>query len=92
MNRSGEDKRVTVANTREALAASTTVKGTVEMATDAEALAGTDQERYVNAKQVKDNYKFTVIASDVIVAASDGKVSYLVGSYTKQKEIQVNWA
>jgi len=39
VNRSGEDKRVTVANAREALAASTTAKGTVEMATDAEVLA-----------------------------------------------------
>lgn len=37
------------------MAASTTVKGTVEMCTDAEAAAGTDETRYINAKQLADN-------------------------------------
>lgn len=32
--------------------ATATVKGTVEMATDAEVVAGTDETRYVNPKQV----------------------------------------
>ena len=33
--------------------ATATVKGTVEMATDAEANTGTDETRYVNSKQAK---------------------------------------
>jgi len=36
--------------------ATTANKGTVEMLTDAEALAGTDETRYINSKQAKDNY------------------------------------
>jgi len=35
--------------------ATATVKGTVEMATDAEANTGTDETRYVNSKQAKQN-------------------------------------
>lgn len=42
---------------RSSVEASTTVKGIVELATDAEALAGTDETRYINSKQVKDNYQ-----------------------------------
>ena len=40
--------------------ATTTNKGIAEMATDAEALAGTDQTRYINSKQAKDNYETLV--------------------------------
>ena len=39
------------------IAATTTTEWLVELATDAEALAGTDEVRYVNSKQVKDNYE-----------------------------------
>lgn len=39
--------------------ATTTTSGFVELATDAEALAWTDQTRYINAKQAKDNYANT---------------------------------
>lgn len=55
VNDGWEDKRITKANLRDDLAASTTVKGTVEMCTDAEAAAGTDETRYINAKQLADN-------------------------------------
>lgn len=37
--------------------ASTANKGIVEMATDAEATAGTDESRYINPKQALDNYQ-----------------------------------
>lgn len=40
--------------------ASATNKGIVEMATDAEAVTGTDETRYVNPKQAKDNYLMLV--------------------------------
>jgi hypothetical protein len=36
--------------------ATTAEAGISEMATDEEALAGTDQTRYINPKQAKDNY------------------------------------
>lgn len=50
------NKKTTLANLTKGLSTATTsVKGTVEMATDAEALAGTDEERYVNPKQLQDN-------------------------------------
>ncbi len=51
--------------------ASTTRSGIVELATDAEALAGTDQTRYINSKQVKDNYvsKSAVIPVDVAITS-----------------------
>ena len=39
------------------LQASTTTPGFVEMATNLEAETGTDETRYVNSKQVKDNYE-----------------------------------
>lgn len=51
--------------------ATTNNKGIVEMATDAEALSGTDETRYINSKQVKDNYNIvgngtsTTISVDV---------------------------
>lgn len=39
-------------------ASSTSEKGLVEMATDSEATTGVDQTRYINSKQVKDNYEW----------------------------------
>jgi len=49
------DNKMLVSVLRDQLAASTTIKGTVELATDAEVTAWTDETRYVNSKQVKDN-------------------------------------
>lgn len=53
VSQSWEDKSITQTLLRDQLAASTTKKGTVEMATDAEATTGTDESRYVNSKQVR---------------------------------------
>lgn len=50
----GKNYKILKSALRDALASSETLKGTVEMATDAEATAGTDQTRYVNPKQMKD--------------------------------------
>jgi len=51
-----KNKKQTKANLRDDLAASTTLKWTVELATDVEATAWTDETRYINSKQTKDNY------------------------------------
>lgn len=45
--------------------ASTTTKGIVEMATDSEASTWTDETRYINAKQAKDNYEIVFPWTDV---------------------------
>lgn len=66
---SGVNKKITKANARETMAASTTAKGTVEMATDAEALAGTDETRYINPKQAKDNYSNKYLSSASVSAS-----------------------
>ena len=55
VNISWVDYRITWANLRESIAASTANKGTVEMATDAEVTTWTDETRYVNPKQIKNN-------------------------------------
>lgn len=47
-------KYITINYIRDAIPASTTAKWTVEMATDAEAVAWTDETRYINAKQLND--------------------------------------
>lgn len=49
-------KSIDIDDIREAIPASNTEKGTVELATDAEATTGTDETRYINSKQAKDNY------------------------------------
>ena len=46
------NKKITQANFRDQIAASTTQKGTVELATDVEAAAWTDETRYINPKQL----------------------------------------
>ena len=40
--------------------ASTTNKGIVELATDAEVITGTDETRYTNSKQVRNNSKMSM--------------------------------
>lgn len=47
------NKKITQANLRESLAASETVKGTAERATNAEALAWVDTTRYITSAQMK---------------------------------------
>jgi len=39
------------------------------MLTDAEATTGTDETRYLNSKQAKDNYGTVIIATDVPIAS-----------------------
>ena len=51
VNVSWEDKRISQTNLRNEFAASTTLKGTSELATDAEAAAGTDAERHITPAQ-----------------------------------------
>jgi hypothetical protein len=57
------------------------------MCTDAEAVTGTDETRYINSKQAKDNYGYTFIPSDTIIYSSDGEVSGAYTDYTKVKEV-----
>ena len=77
---SSTNKKTTLANLTKWLSpATTSVKGTVEMATDAEASAGTDQIRYVNPKQVKDNWENffinrRLVDSDTLRVSSDEEV------------------
>lgn len=70
--------------------ASTTVAGKVEMATDWEATTWTDETRYINPKQAKDNYvtKNSVLPVDVAIT-SLGEESAFNATYTKLKEVQV---
>lgn len=73
--------------------ASTTVAGKVEMATDWEATTWTDETRYINPKQAKDNYwAMEATASDTLQASADTErtVEYTTGNYVKTKEIQLN--
>ena len=63
VNISWVDYRITWANLRESIVASTTTKGTVEMATDAEVVTGTDETRYINPKQAYQDYPLTVTTS-----------------------------
>lgn len=72
VNISWEDKRITWANLRESIPASTTQKGTVELATDAEVITWTDTTRYVNVKQITD-LKFNIwfTASNTLQASAD---------------------
>jgi len=58
---------------RDELAASTTIKGTVELATDSEVLTGSDETRYINSKQI--TYTGTS-ASDTIRASADTERTY----------------
>jgi hypothetical protein len=56
-NDNGTDKKMLVSVFRDQLASSATAKGTVELATDAEASTWTDETRYINPKQLYDNLK-----------------------------------
>lgn len=80
----------TLINTQADWKSSTTELWLVELATDAEFLTGTDQERYTNAKQ----WAMTVFADDLVIASSDAVVDLsAIWTYTKVKEalIKVAW-
>ncbi len=73
------------------LPATTTRQGISEMATDAEALAGTDQVRYVNPYQQYTYwpmYKITTSAN--LKRSADTEQTVWEVAYTKKKEIQIN--
>lgn len=59
------NKRITQANLRDSLAASETVKGTVERATDAEAITWTDTTRYISPASNK------AVNEDLVGTSSD---------------------
>lgn len=72
--------------------ASTTQEGLVEMATDAEANTGTDETRYINAKQAYQNYWYGeyIYWGGQLMWRSDASVNS-TNTLTKQKEIQCNF-
>lgn len=72
---SNNAKSVDIDDIRDAIHASTTQKGTVELATDAEAIAGTDETRYVNPKQLKNWAWFTWWYGGWCIARSDSQVT-----------------
>lgn len=78
------------ANKKHLVKASATNEGLVEMCTDAEATTGTDETRYINAKQAKDNYNLTVIASDIPVYTVSSASAHSGTSYTKVWEATIN--
>lgn len=71
--------------------ASTTNEWLVEMCTDAEALAGTDETRYINSKQAYDNYEARYwTASNNLKASSDTEVNYNnANSWWLKKQIKM---
>lgn len=70
--------------------ASSVQKGIVEMATDSEVVSWTDQERYVNPKQSKDNYWFTFIPwTEIIAISSTSSQIQNSGWFVKAKEILI---
>ena len=70
--------------------ATTSEQGIVEMATDSEVATGTDQERYINPKQAKDNYGTSIIASDSVVANVTSALAHSNTTYTKVHEMVIN--
>ncbi len=57
------------ANKKHKAQASVTNEGLVEMATDAEATTATDETRYINPKQAKDNYGNNYVSSASVSAS-----------------------
>lgn len=76
---------ITKANLRDDLAASETVKGTVERATDAEATTWTDTTRYITPKQAKDNYWVWTTTTSYSTTSS------WATTYTTSKQITWFW-
>lgn len=70
--------------------ATTNNKGIVEMATDAEANTATDETRYINSKQAKDNYwKFSswVSTKDLADASGAQTIAHWLGRIPKNVKI-----
>lgn len=71
-------------------ATSTTVAGLVELATDAEALAGTDETRYINSKQLNQYWYVIESGTDVTAADAATDVTGITGgTYAKKKELTI---
>jgi hypothetical protein len=67
VNISWEDKRITWANLRESIPASTTAKWTVELATNAEVITSTDATRYISPSQLRYKTGMNLSTSNVTV-------------------------
>ena len=87
---SGVIKKTTITQFKAAndMQATTTTSWFVELATDAEALAWTDETRYINSKQ---NW-FTIVAWNNVFANSSSEETTFSTSYVKLKEITVSIA
>lgn len=59
----------------------------VEMCTDSEASNWTDEERFINSKQVKDNYWVSVVSWDITLASLTDTDSTSSTTFIKVKEI-----
>lgn len=70
--------------------ATTTQEWLAEMATDAEATTGTDEERYINSKQLKNRAWFTYGAWWATIQTSSATVAWWT-AWVKLKEIRM-WA
>lgn len=62
----------------------------VEMCTDSEASNWTDEERFINSKQAKDNYKVNVVSWDILLASLPTTEFETSTTYVKAKEIQLD--
>jgi hypothetical protein len=75
------------ANKKHLCKASTTNEWFVEMATDAESLTWSDETRYINPKQAKDNYGYTFVPWETVIYENASIFSWVYSSYTKAFEI-----
>ncbi len=90
---SGVIKKTTLTELKAAsdMQATTTTSWFVEMATDAEALAGSDQVRYVNPYQQYTYWPmYKVTTSANLKRSADTEQTVWEVAYTKKKEIQIN--
>jgi len=83
------DNKMLVSVFRDQLAASETIKGTVERATDTEALAGTDTTKYVTPAQI--DYTPISWTEHTVWTANTERISTAL-SYTLKKEIAISKA
>ena len=62
------------------------------MASDAEALAWTSETKFINPKQVKDNYWFVVSAWTAVISSTSSVLkSHNTATYTKVREHTITW-
>jgi len=74
--------------------ATTTSEWVVELAIDAEVVTWTDETRYINSKQVKDNYTQQILekrlsASDSLKWSADTEQTETSNAWTLKKEIKI---